>query len=165
MSWMCGIGRRGAARGGDLSKLRLLPKAAAGEAGRAKPRRAARLDRRAAAAGLAAAAAAAAAPRAVADQVVSASAIQKTKGGVKYVIVKEGKCPNADPTGLAGSCVPTSGSFLCSFCIIDYTGFLPSGEVFDSTEKKGGKPLAFRLGDKQVIVGIEQVVSHRAAKG
>ena len=46
-----------------------------------------------------------------------------------------------------------------SFCIIDYTGFLPSGEVFDSTEKKGGKPLAFRLGDKQVIVGIEQVVS------
>ncbi|KAH8091492.1 hypothetical protein JL720_5798 [Aureococcus anophagefferens] len=95
------------------------------------------LDRRAAAAGLAAAAAAAAAPRAVADQVVSASAIQKTKGGVKYVIVKEGS----------------------SFCIIDYTGFLPSGEVFDSTEKKGGKPLAFRLGDKQVIVGIEQVVS------
>ncbi|KAH8043646.1 hypothetical protein JL722_15072 [Aureococcus anophagefferens] len=68
--------------------------------------------------------------RAVADQVVSASAIQKTKGGVKYVIVKEGKCPNADPTGLAGR----------SFCIIDYTGFLPSGEVFDSTEKKGGKP-------------------------
>jgi FKBP-type peptidyl-prolyl cis-trans isomerase len=113
------------------------------------------LDRRAAAAGLAAAAATAAAPRAVADQVVSASAIQKTKGGVKYVIVKEGKCPNADPTGLAGSCVPTTGSF----CIIDYTGFLPSGEVFDSTEKKGGKPLAFRLGDKQVIVGIEQVVS------
>ena len=39
------------------------------------------------------------------------------------------------------------------------------GEVFDSTEKKGGKPLAFRLGDKQVIVGIEQVVSHRAGKG
>ena len=71
------------------------------------------LDRRAAAVGLAAAAATAAAPRAVADQVVSASAIQKTKGGVKYVIVKEGKCPNADPTGLAGSCVPTSGSFLC----------------------------------------------------
>ena len=78
------------------------------------------LDRRAAAAGLAAAAAAAA-PRAVADQVVSASAIQKTKGGVKYVIVKEGKCPNADPTGLAGSCVPTTGSFLCGNQIFNST--------------------------------------------
>lgn len=42
---------------------------------------------------------------------------------------------------------------------MDYTGFLPDGKVFDTTEKKGGKPLAFRLGEKQVIPGLEEVVS------
>ena len=42
---------------------------------------------------------------------------------------------------------------------LNSTGFLPNGQVFDSTEKKGGKPLAFKLGSKQVIVGLEQVVS------
>ncbi|KAJ1625972.1 hypothetical protein T492DRAFT_879224 [Pavlovales sp. CCMP2436] len=39
------------------------------------------------------------------------------------------------------------------------TGFLPSGEVFDTTEKKGGKPLVFKLGSNQVIVGIEDCVN------
>ena len=60
-----------------------------------------------------------------------------------------------DPLGLAGSCLPQQGSF----AIIDYTGFLPDGRVFDTTEKKGGKPLAFKLGEKQVITGIEAVVA------
>ena len=92
---------------------------------------------------------------AAADVVVDKSAIRSTKGGVKYVVAKEGACPVTDPTGLAGSCYPKQGSF----CVIDYTGFLPDGKVFDTTERKGGKPLAFRLGEKQVIVGIEQVVS------
>ena len=46
-----------------------------------------------------------------------------------------------------------------SYITIDYTGFLPTGETFDSTEKKGGKPLSFRLGDKQIIPGIEEVVA------
>ena len=77
---------------------------------------------------------------------VNAEEIRSTKGGVKYRVVKEGSCPTADPTGLAGSCRPVEGSF----CIIDYTGFLPSGAVFDSTESKGRKPLAFRLGEMQV---------------
>eukprot|EP00617_Octactis_speculum_P008757 CAMPEP_0185771252 /NCGR_PEP_ID=MMETSP1174-20130828/63894_1 /TAXON_ID=35687 /ORGANISM="Dictyocha speculum, Strain CCMP1381" /LENGTH=197 /DNA_ID=CAMNT_0028457055 /DNA_START=33 /DNA_END=626 /DNA_ORIENTATION=+ len=90
-----------------------------------------------------------------AEQTISPNAIRTTKGGVKYAVVKDGKCPTADPTGLAGSCDPKTGSL----CIIDFTGFLPDGSVFDSTERKGGKPLAFRLGEKQVIIGIEQVVS------
>ena len=46
-----------------------------------------------------------------------------------------------------------------SYITIDYTGFLPNGQVFDSTEKKGGKPLSFRLGERQVVPGIEQVVA------
>ena len=33
-------------------------------------------------------------------------------------------------------------------------------QVFDSTEKKGGKPLAFQLGSRQVISGIEEVVEY-----
>jgi len=84
---------------------------------------------------------------------VDPSQVKVTSSGVKYVVVKEGKCPTADPTGLAGSCYPQEGSV----AIIDYTGFLPSGEVFDTTEKKGGKPLAFKIGANQVIKGIEDV--------
>ncbi|KAJ1449387.1 hypothetical protein M885DRAFT_489544, partial [Pelagophyceae sp. CCMP2097] len=121
------------------------------------------LDRRAylfgAAAVLAAPLATAFAAPAFADVVVDKSAIRQTKGGVKYVVVKEGACPVADPTGLAGSCYTKEGSF----CVIDYTAFLPDGKIFDSTESKGRKPLAFKLGEKQVIVGLEQVVSQMQA--
>lgn len=85
---------------------------------------------------------------------VDPSQVKATKSGIKYVVVKEGKCPTADPTGLAGSCYPQTGGF----AIIDYTGFLPSGQVFDTTEKKGGKPLVFKIGSQQVIKGIEDIV-------
>lgn len=94
--------------------------------------------------------------RANAATTVDPSAVQATKGGAKFVVTKPGACPAADPTGLAGSCYPKAGSF----CVIDYTGFLPDGKVFDTTERSGGKPLAFKLGERQVIVGIEQVVSN-----
>lgn len=90
-----------------------------------------------------------------AAQKIDPSSIKTTLGGVKYFVAKEGSCPAADPMGVAGSCVPKEGSY----CIIDYTGFLPDGTVFDTTERKGGKPLAFRLGERQVIVGLEQLVS------
>lgn len=85
---------------------------------------------------------------------VDPAAVKSTPSGVKYVVVKEGKCPAADPTGLAGSCAAEPGSL----AVIDYTGFLPSGDVFDTTEKKNGKPLAFKLGQNQVIKGLEEVV-------
>jgi hypothetical protein len=55
-----------------------------------------------------------------------------------------------DPSGALGSCYPAPESYIT----IDYTGFLPNGQVFDSTEKKGGKPLSFRLGERQVVPGI-----------
>lgn len=85
---------------------------------------------------------------------IDASKVKSTQSGAKYVVVKEGKCPTTDPTGLAGSCLPQEGSL----AIIDYTGFLPSGDVFDTTEKKGGKPLVFKIGGNQVITGLEDVV-------
>jgi FKBP-type peptidyl-prolyl cis-trans isomerase len=85
---------------------------------------------------------------------IDPSQVKSTKSGIKYVVVKEGKCPTADPTGLAGSCLPQLGSF----AVIDYTGFLPGGQVFDTTEKKGGKPLVFKIGASQVIKGFEDVV-------
>ena len=96
------------------------------------------------------------APRpALADVKVDPSSVRTTKGGAKYVIVKEGSCPLIDPSGALGSCYPRPESYIT----IDYTGFLPNGQVFDSTEKKGGKPLSFRLGERQVVPGIEQVVA------
>jgi len=87
---------------------------------------------------------------------VDASKVKTTKSGVKYVIVKEGSCPVIDPSGALGSCYPAPEKYT----IIDYTAYLPTGEVFDTTEKKGGKPLAFRLGEKQVIPGIEEVLQY-----
>lgn len=87
---------------------------------------------------------------------IDPSAVQTTKNGVKYVIVKEGACPATDFTGKLGSCFPADGKY----AIIDYTAFLPSGQVFDTTEKKGGKPLAFRLGENQVIPGLEEVLKY-----
>ena len=85
-----------------------------------------------------------------ADVKVDPNSVRTTKGGAKYVIVKEGSCPLIDPSGALGSCYPRPESYIT----IDYTGFLPNGQVFDSTEKKGGKPLSFRLGERQVVPGI-----------
>ena len=91
------------------------------------------------------------APRpALADVKIDPNSVRTTKGGAKYVVVKEGACPLIDPSGALGSCYPAPESYIT----IDYTGFLPNGQVFDSTEKKGGKPLSFRLGERQVVPGI-----------
>lgn len=93
---------------------------------------------------------------------VDASSIETTPGGVKFVVTKKGGCPGTDVLGVLGSCKPGLGSYV----VIDYTGFLPSGEVFDTTEKKDAsgklvsKPLAFSLGKKQVIRGLEEVVAN-----
>ena len=90
-----------------------------------------------------------------ADVKIDPNSVRTTKGGAKYVVVKEGSCPLIDPSGALGSCYPAPESYIT----IDYTGFLPNGQVFDSTEKKGGKPLSFRLGERQVVPGIEEVVA------
>ncbi|KAK4524383.1 hypothetical protein GAYE_SCF03G2283 [Galdieria yellowstonensis] len=40
-------------------------------------------------------------------------------------------------------------------CVVEYTGYLSNGKVFDSTSAKGRKPIAFRFGKGQVIPGWE----------
>ncbi|GJQ11354.1 hypothetical protein GpartN1_g3145.t1 [Galdieria partita] len=40
-------------------------------------------------------------------------------------------------------------------CVVEYTGYLSNGQVFDSTSVKGRKPIAFRYGKGQVIPGWE----------
>lgn len=43
------------------------------------------------------------------------------------------------------------------FVVIEYTGTLEDGTVFDSSEKHG-KPLEFKIGGKQVIPGFENAI-------
>jgi FKBP-type peptidyl-prolyl cis-trans isomerase len=69
--------------------------------------------------------------------------VQETDLGIQYLISKKGTGPYPNPG---------------DFVVINYTGFLSDGTVFDSTEGKGKKPLAFRMGEKQVIPGLESVI-------
>ncbi|CAM9388427.1 unnamed protein product [Sphacelaria rigidula] len=66
-----------------------------------------------------------------------------TKGGVKFIVLKEGTGP-----------VARDGDF----CIVEFTGFLPNGDVFDASNAPGRKPIAFKLGARQVIAGWEEVL-------
>ena len=67
----------------------------------------------------------------------------ETDLGIPYRISKKG-------TGA----FPNPGDFV----LISYTGFLSDGTVFDTTEGKGKKALGFRMGQKQVIPGLESVI-------
>lgn len=69
--------------------------------------------------------------------------VLETENGVKYIEVKKGEGNS-----------PGDGDFV----VISYTGFLPGGKAFDTTEGKGKKPLSFRMGMKQIIPGIEEVL-------
>ena len=68
----------------------------------------------------------------------------KTAGGTHYVITKRGTGPK-----------PTTGQTVS----VLYKGALLSGKVFDSTEKNGGKPIAFPIGVGQVIPGWDQAIA------
>ena len=51
------------------------------------------------------------APRpALADVKIDPNSVRTTKGGAKYVVVKEGSCPLIDPSGALGSCYPVRKS-------------------------------------------------------
>ena len=51
------------------------------------------------------------APRpALADVKIDPNSVRTTKGGAKYVVVKEGACPLIDPSGALGSCYPVRKS-------------------------------------------------------
>ncbi|CAM9969024.1 unnamed protein product [Scytosiphon promiscuus] len=66
-----------------------------------------------------------------------------TDGGVKFIVLKEGTGP-----------VARDGDF----CVVEFTGFLPDGSVFDASNAPGRKPIAFKLGARQVIKGWEEVL-------
>eukprot|EP00903_Cladosiphon_okamuranus_P009345 g8911.t1 len=66
-----------------------------------------------------------------------------TAGGVKFIVLKEGTGP-----------VARDGDF----CVVEFTGFLPDGSVFDASNAPGRKPIAFKLGARQVIKGWEEVL-------
>ena len=95
------------------------------------------------------------APPANADVKIDPNSVRTTKGGAKYVVVKEGSCPLIDPSGALGSCYlrpsRTSRSTTRASC--------RTARSSTRTEKKGGKPLSFRLGERQVVPGIEEVVA------
>jgi hypothetical protein len=71
--------------------------------------------------------------------------VLETENGVKFIEVKKGE----------GS-YPIDGDYV----VISYTGFLPDGKAFDTTEAKGKKPLAFRMGKKEIIPGITFFFCH-----
>ena len=50
------------------------------------------------------------APPALADVKIDPNSVRTTKGGAKYVVVKEGACPLIDPSGALGSCYPVRKS-------------------------------------------------------
>ena len=65
-------------------------------------------------------------------------------GGLKYVELAEGTGPT-----------PQKGQTVT----VKYTGSLPNGTVFDSSEKPGGKPLEFVLGAGKMIKGFDEGIT------
>ncbi len=69
--------------------------------------------------------------------------VYETPSGIKYLELKKGSGP-----------YPNKGDF----CVISYTAYLSDGTIFDDRERKGGKPVGFRYGEKQIIQGLEDVL-------
>jgi FKBP-type peptidyl-prolyl cis-trans isomerase len=69
--------------------------------------------------------------------------VQETDLGIPYLVSRKGSGPYPNPG---------------DFVVISYTGLLSDGTVFDTTDAKGKKPLAFRMGEKQIIPGLESVI-------
>ena len=69
--------------------------------------------------------------------------VSETDLGIKYRVSKKGSGPYPNPG---------------DFVLFSYTALLSDGTVFDTTEGKGKKPLGFRIGQKQIIPGLESVI-------
>eukprot|EP00968_Pinguiococcus_pyrenoidosus_P028157 scaffold7666_cov382-Pinguiococcus_pyrenoidosus.AAC.1 len=54
----------------------------------------------------------------------------------------------------APACAPPAGDFV----VVDFIGYKADGKVFDSSTTQGRKPVAFRMGQGQVIKGWEEVL-------
>lgn len=53
-------------------------------------------------------------------------------------------------------CIPRHSARLLPIVLL--TRFLPDGQVFDASNAPGRKPIAFKLGARQVIQGWEEVL-------
>ena len=67
---------------------------------------------------------------------------QRTPNGVRYVFRARGTGP-----------LPQPGQHVSA----RYTGFLPDGHIFDTSEVQGGL-LRFRVGRHEVIAGLDEVI-------
>ncbi len=74
--------------------------------------------------------------------VYDSTAVKTTKDGLKYVILNNGTGPK-----------PTNGQLV----VINYSGYLTNGIKFEST-LDNGEAVAFRLGQHQVIPGLDEGV-------
>lgn len=66
--------------------------------------------------------------------------VYETDSGVLYVVKEEGRGQS-----------PRKGDY----CVVSYVAYLNNGKVFDASDAPGRKPIAFKLGAKQVIPGWE----------
>ncbi|CAM9316412.1 unnamed protein product [Chrysoparadoxa australica] len=80
----------------------------------------------------------------------AAPTVNVTPGGVKYIVRAEGKGDR-----------PLEGDF----CVVSYVGYLNNGKLFDASDEPGRKPVAFKLGSKQVIRGWEEVIPYMRPGG
>lgn len=79
----------------------------------------------------------------------AAPEIYNTPSGLKYAILKQPKDPKK-------ATVPQDGDLVA----IEYTGYLTSGQIFDSTHAEGkANALSFKLGDKGAVIdGLQEIV-------
>lgn len=84
------------------------------------------------------------------DKVVPKSKVGVTPGGVKYFDKEPGSCSPFNP------CVPQKGDFVK----IKYKAYLSNGQMFDSSEGPGRKPLAavYKASPPQLIPGWEEAL-------
>ena len=96
---------------------------------------------------------AAAAAALLLEKPASAAAPQffETEGGVKYFDLEVGKCGTFNV-----ACVPQAGDLIK----LKYKAYLPSGQMFDSSEGPGRKPIAAKF-KKQPILnpGVEEALA------
>jgi FKBP-type peptidyl-prolyl cis-trans isomerase len=71
--------------------------------------------------------------------------ILETDLGIPYIVLKEGS-----------GAFPQTGDLVA----ISYSAFLSNGTMWDSTDVKGRKPVSFIIGKKQIIPGLESVVTY-----
>ncbi|GFH54780.1 hypothetical protein CTEN210_11256 [Chaetoceros tenuissimus] len=80
-------------------------------------------------------------------QTLAAPEIIKLNSGVKYAVTKP----------VDKGSYPQVGDFV----VVEYTGYLANGQIFDATHSEGKKnALLFKLGSNAVIPGLNEVVAN-----